>query len=146
MRRYGAARLNASIAAARPPTGTRIVKKPRLARGNGGIDEFAEVNRRASKACAPMPARGAHGLQVIEMRLPFEQRTGTIGSRHDLCGVASPPAGERDLEVDARDPLYRLDYLEHGKTPAVTAIERGGAHPPLMALSISAREFTVLLW
>src|SRR5262245_63938596 len=60
------------------------------------------------------------------MRLPFEQRTGTVGSRHDLCRVASPPASERDLEVDARDPLYRLDHLEHGKTPAVTAIERGG--------------------
>src|SRR5262249_46424947 len=60
------------------------------------------------------------------MRLPFEQRTNTVGSRHDLCRVTSTPAGERDLEFDARDPLYRLDHLEHGKTPAVTAIERGG--------------------
>ena len=60
--------------------------------------------------------RVAHdGLQVVEMRLPFEQRTDTVGSRHDLCGVASTSARERDLEVDARDPLYRLDHLEHGK-------------------------------
>src|SRR5262249_19972147 len=30
--------------------------------------------------------RVAHdGLQVVKMRLPFEQRTGMIGSRHDLC-------------------------------------------------------------
>src|SRR5262245_21209682 len=69
--------------------------------------------------------RVAHdGLQVVEMRLPFEQRTGTIRSRHDLCRVPGSPAGERDLEVDARDPLYRLDHLEHGETAAVTAIER----------------------
>src|SRR5262249_57678698 len=60
------------------------------------------------------------------MRLPFEQRTGTVGSRHDLCRVPDPPAGERHLEVDARDSLYRLDHLEHGETAAVTAIERGG--------------------
>src|SRR5262245_57082007 len=58
------------------------------------------------------------------MRLPFEQRTSTIGSRHDLCRVSRPPAGERDLEVDARDKLYRLDHLAHGETAAVTAIER----------------------
>jgi hypothetical protein len=32
------------------------------------------------------------------MRLPFEQRTGTVGSRHDLCGVASMPARERVLK------------------------------------------------
>src|SRR5262245_38462692 len=63
------------------------------------------------------------GLQVVEIRLPFEQRTGTVGSRHDLCRVPGPPADERDLEVDARDSLYRLD---HGETAAVTAIERGG--------------------
>src|SRR5262245_112541 len=50
--------------------------------------------------------RVAHdGLQVVEMRLPFEQRTDTVGSRHDPCGVASTPVRERDLEVDARDPL-----------------------------------------
>src|SRR5262245_14752429 len=62
--------------------------------------------------------RVAHdGLQVVETRLPFEQRTGTVGSRHDLCRVAGTPAGERDLEVDAQDPLYRLDHLEHGTTP-----------------------------
>ena len=60
------------------------------------------------------------------MRLPFEQRTGTVGSRNDLCRVPGPPAGERDLEVDARDSLYRLDHLEHRETAAVTAIERGG--------------------
>src|SRR5215471_15261525 len=66
--------------------------------------------------------RVAHdGLQVVEMRLPFEQRTGSVGSRHDLCRVPGPPADERDLEVDARDSLYRLD-----ETAAVTAIERGG--------------------
>src|SRR5262249_11941448 len=59
------------------------------------------------------------------MRLPFEQRPAAVGRRHDLCGVASPPAGERDLEVDAGDLFYRLDHLEHGKAPAVTAIERG---------------------
>src|SRR5262249_25235805 len=66
------------------------------------------------------------GLQVVEMRLPFEQRTSTVGSRHDPCRVASPPAGESDLEVDARDPLYRLDHFEHRETTPVTAIERGG--------------------
>src|SRR5262249_858953 len=71
--------------------------------------------------------RVAHdGFQVVEMRLPFEQRTSTIGSRHDLCRVSSPPAGGPDLEVDARDSLYRLDHLEHGETAAVTAVERGG--------------------
>src|SRR5262245_51761983 len=58
------------------------------------------------------------------MRLPFEQRTGTVGSRHDLCGVARSPADEGDLEVDARNPLYRLDHFEHGETMTVTAIER----------------------
>jgi hypothetical protein len=48
-----------------------------------------------------------------------------VGSSHDLRRVPGPPAGERDLEVDAGDPLYRVDHLEHGKTTAVTAIERG---------------------
>src|SRR5262249_23739734 len=66
------------------------------------------------------------GLQVVEIRLPFEQRTGTVGSRHDLCRVPGPPADERNLEVDARDALYGLDHLEHGETAAVAAIERGG--------------------
>src|SRR6266446_8534561 len=60
------------------------------------------------------------------MRRPCEQRTGTVGSRHDLRGVPGPPGRERDLEVDAGDPLYRLDHFEHGETTAVTAIERGG--------------------
>src|SRR6516225_8746788 len=78
------------------------------------------------KLALPCQRVAHYGLQVVEMRLPFEQRTDTVGSRHDLCGVASTSARERDLEVDARDPLYRLDHLEHGKTPAVTAIERGG--------------------
>src|SRR6516164_8566496 len=42
--------------------------------------------------------RVAHdGLQVVEMRLPSEQRTGTVGSSHDLRWVPGPPAGERDL-------------------------------------------------
>jgi hypothetical protein len=90
--------------------------------------------------------RVAHdGLQVVEMPVPFEHRTGTVGSGHDLCGVASPPAGERDLEVDARDLLYRLNHLEHGKTPAVTAIERGG-DAAAAQIRYSACEFTVLLW
>src|SRR5262245_7226409 len=71
--------------------------------------------------------RVAHdGFQVVEMRLPLEQRTSTIGSRHNLCRVSRPPAGERDLEVDARDALYSLDHLQHGETAAVTAIERRG--------------------
>src|SRR5262249_13777597 len=54
------------------------------------------------------------------------QRTGTVGSRHDLCRVPGPSAGKCDLEVDARDSLYRLDHFEHGETTPVTAIERGG--------------------
>jgi hypothetical protein len=37
------------------------------------------------------------------MRLPFEQRTGAVGIRHDLCGVTGLLPDERDLEVDARD-------------------------------------------
>ena len=64
------------------------------------------------------------GLQVVKMRLRFEQRTGTVGSRHNLCGVTGPPADERDLEVDTGDPRYHLDHFEHGKTPAATAVER----------------------
>src|SRR5262249_38219672 len=31
-----------------------------------------------------------------------------------------------DLEVNARDSLYRLDHFEHRETTPVTAIERGG--------------------
>jgi len=73
-----------------------------------------------------MPARGTRWFAGRRKAVPFEQRTGTVGSRHDLCRVPGSPAGERDLEVDARDSLYRLDHLEHGETAAVTAIERGG--------------------
>src|SRR5262245_41510947 len=76
------------------------------------------------KLALPCQRVANDGLQVIEMRLPFEQRAGPVGSRHDLCGVAGPPARECDLKVDAGDPLYRLDDFEHGKTTAVTAIER----------------------
>jgi len=85
-----------------------------------------EVNGARQKLALPCQRVAHDGSQVVEKRLPFEQRTGTVGSRHDLCRVPGSPAGERDLEVDARDSLYRLDHLEHGETAAVTAIERGG--------------------
>src|SRR5262245_25090759 len=63
---------------------------PRRERFSSGIDEFAEIRWRASKTCPPMPARGTRRLQVLKMRLPFEQRTGMVGSRH---AVAPPVPG-----------------------------------------------------
>jgi len=36
--------------------------------------------------------------QVVEMRLPFEQSTGKVGSRYDLCGIFRPPARTLDAE------------------------------------------------
>ena len=64
------------------------------------------------------------GLQIIEMRLPFERGPGTVGGRDDVGRIARPPASELDLEVDAGDALHGLDHIEHGKATAITAIER----------------------
>src|SRR5262245_51653363 len=44
------------------------------------------------KLALPCQRVAYDGLQIVEMRLPFEQRTDTVGSRHDLCGVANAPA------------------------------------------------------
>src|SRR6266511_5787313 len=84
---------------------------------------------KSADACRKLTLPGqrvAHdGLRVVEMRLPFEQRADAVRSRHDLCGIPDPAADELDFEVDAANPLYRLDHFEHGETMAVTAIERG---------------------
>src|SRR5262249_12070738 len=89
------------------------------------IAEVAAVNRRASKACAPTAARGTRwfvgcrnpGCHLSKARARLEAAT-------ILRGITGPPPDERDLKVDAGDSLYRVDHLEHGKTPAVAAIER----------------------
>ena len=44
------------------------------------------------------------GLQVVEMRPPFEGRTDKVGRGNDVGGVARAPAGELDLEIDAGRP------------------------------------------
>src|SRR5215813_5451052 len=75
------------------------------------------------KLALPCPRLAHDGLQVVEMRLPFEQRTGMVGSRHDLCRVPGPSAGGCALEIDAGGSLYRLDRFERAQTPTVVAIE-----------------------
>jgi hypothetical protein len=75
-------------------------------------------------------------LQVVEKRLPFEQRTGTVGSRQDLRRVPDQPAGELHLKIDAGHPLYRLDHVGHGET-AVTAISVADSPPPRRYASAS---------
>ena len=64
------------------------------------------------------------GLQIVEMRLPIERGPGTVGGRDDAGRIARPPARELDLEVDARYALHGLDYVEHGKATAISAIKR----------------------
>jgi hypothetical protein len=67
-----------------------------------------------------MPTRN-DGLQIVKARLPSERGTDSVTGGHDLCRVARPPRGELDLEVDARNTLDGVDYVQHRKAAAVTA-------------------------
>src|SRR5262249_50810810 len=53
--------------------------------------------------------------------LPLEHAF--LKNRALLVATAESTSSQRS--IGARQKLYRLDHLEHGKTPAVTAIERG---------------------
>ena len=77
--------------------------------------------------CGPTSSYQSAGktiFHVVEVRLPFEGRTGKVGSGDDVGGVAWAPAGEPDLEISSGDPLDCPDYVEHRKASAVTAIKR----------------------
>src|SRR6185369_17931752 len=65
------------------------------------------------------------GREIVVSRLPSERRTRALACGHDLRRIARPASRELDLDIDARDPLHRLDHVEHGETAAVAAIERG---------------------
>src|SRR3989442_2728083 len=80
--------------------------------------------RALRKLKLPCKRVGDDGLQIMKTRLPFERGTDKIGGGDDVCRVARPAARELDLEIDAGDLLYGVDYLPHGESPAVTAIER----------------------
>src|SRR5262249_55181841 len=71
---------------------------PRRKRFSSGIDGFAEVSWRASKACAPMPARGTRWLAGRRNAAAIRAKNGH-GRKPPRCGAA----GEEDRH--AGDPL-----------------------------------------
>src|SRR5438105_4023389 len=43
---------------------------------------------------------GDYGCEIVELRMPFENRARAIGSGDDLRRISGPPAGELDCKVD----------------------------------------------
>src|SRR5215831_8929426 len=76
-------------------------------------------DRKRRKSC-PVRAAG-NAVGPAGDVLPLEHAF--LKNRALLVATAESTSSQRS--IGARQKLYRLDHLEHGKTPAVTAIERG---------------------
>ena len=72
----------------------------------------------------PIQRVSNNGRKIIEARLPAERLADKLGRRHDLGRIARPPRRNDHRDVDAGDPLNRIQYFKHRKTAAITAIER----------------------
>jgi hypothetical protein len=67
-----------------------------------------------------------HG-EIVELRLPADERSHAVRGSDDLRGIACTAIHELDLKVGARHLLDRNDHLQHGEAPAVAAVHRGGS-------------------
>ena len=63
------------------------------------------------------------GLEVVQSGFPSKRLLDSLGARDQHRRIARAPVLQACFEIDAGDPLYRLDDLQHGIAAAVAAIE-----------------------
>ena len=63
------------------------------------------------------------GLEIVQSGFPSKRLLNSLSSRDQHRRIARAPVLQACFEVDAGNPLYRLDDLQHGKAAAVAAIE-----------------------
>src|SRR5690348_8658913 len=104
-----------------------FVPAPATARpkASGGSGARRLVVAPFGKLAFPRERMARDRREVIELRLPAEQRADAVRFRHDLRRVAGAARRRIDPEIDARHALDRVDHLEHREAAAVAAVERG---------------------
>src|ERR1700683_5068736 len=65
-----------------------------------------------------------NGREIVVARFPAKRGSRPLRIRDYACGITFAARRVLDFEIDARYALNGLDYFEHGKAMAVSAVKR----------------------